>query len=55
MTEIGWKTKHYQSDPTDEEWARIAPLLWDPARTQVGVEMREMLNAIRREMRARIS
>ena len=43
------KTKRYPSDLTDEEWARIAPLLPNPAKRgrKPGVNTREGLNAIR--------
>ena len=49
MAGIERKTKRYPSDLTDEEWARIAPLLPNPAKRgrKPGVDMREVLNAIR--------
>ena len=49
MAKIAKKTKRYPTDLTDEEWARIAPLL--PARRSAGgtreVDLREVFNAIR--------
>ena len=50
MAGIERKTKRYPSDVIDEEWARIAPLLPKPAKRgrKPGVDMREVLNAIRR-------
>ena len=49
MAEIARKTKRYPSDLTDEEWQRILPLLPEPPRRgrKVGVDLREILNAIR--------
>jgi len=49
MAAIEQKTKRYPTDLTDEEWARIAPLLPKPAKRgrKPGVDMREVLNAIR--------
>ena len=49
MAGIERKTKRYPSDLTDEEWARIAPLLANLAERgrKPGVDMREVLNAIR--------
>jgi transposase len=49
MAEIERKTKRYPTDLTDEEWARIEPLLPRPARTgrPREVDFREILNAIR--------
>ena len=49
MAAIERKTKRYPSDLTDEEWARIAPLLPKPARRgrKPEVDLREVLNAIR--------
>ena len=46
---IEQQTKCYPSDLTDEEWARIAPLLPRPARRgrRPMVDLREVLNAIR--------
>jgi len=43
------KTKRYPTDLTDEEWARIAPLLPKPAKRgrKPAVDLREVLNAIR--------
>jgi transposase len=49
IAELGRKTKRYPSDLTDEEWARIEPLMPKPerrGRKQV-VDLREVLNAIR--------
>jgi len=49
MAEIERKTKRYPTDLTDEEWARVAPLL--PRRSKRGrpreVDLREIMNAIR--------
>src|SRR5271166_2430305 len=49
MAKIEKKTKRYPSDLTDEEWARIEPLL--PRASKAGrpieVDLREVLNAIR--------
>ena len=49
MAEIARKTNRYPSDLTDEEWQRILPLLPEPPRRgrKVGVDLREILNAIR--------
>jgi len=49
MAEIERKTKRYPTDLTDEEWARIEPLLPTPGRTgrRREVDLREVLNAIR--------
>jgi transposase len=49
MAEIARKTKRYPSDLTDEEWARLAPLMPKPSRRgrKPSVDLREMLNAIR--------
>ena len=49
MAEIERKTKRYPTDLTDEEWARVEPVLPKPARTgrQREVDLREVLNAIR--------
>lgn len=49
MAAIERQTKRYPSDLTDEEWARIAPLLPRPARRgrRPMVDLREVLNAIR--------
>ena len=49
MADLEKKTKRYPTDLTDEEWRRIAPLLPKPPRRgrKPGVEMREILNAIR--------
>jgi len=49
MAEIERKAKRYPTDLTDEEWARIEPLLPKPAKTgrQRRVDLREVLNAIR--------
>jgi transposase len=49
MAEIERKAKRYPTDLTDEEWAKIEPLLPKPARTgrQREVDLREVLNAIR--------
>src|SRR5271170_7056340 len=49
MAKIEKKTKRYPSDLTDEEWARIEPVL--PRASKAGrpieVDLREVLNAIR--------
>src|SRR5271155_3747643 len=49
MAKIEKKTKRYPSELTDEEWARIEPLL--PRASKAGqpieVDLREVLNAIR--------
>ena len=49
MAEIERKTKRYPTDLTDEEWARVEPVMPKPARTgrQREVDLREVLNAIR--------
>jgi transposase len=49
MAEIERKTKRYPTDLTDEEWAKIEPLLPKPAGTgrPREVDFREILNAIR--------
>ena len=49
MAAIERKTKRYPSDLTDEEWARITPLLPKPAKRgrRPEVDLREVLNAIR--------
>jgi hypothetical protein len=49
MAELGRKTKRYPSDLTDEEWARIEPLLPKPSKRgrKPAVDLREVLNAIR--------
>ena len=49
MAAIERKTKRYPSDLTDEEWARVAPLLPKPAKRgrKPDVDLREVLNAIR--------
>ena len=49
MAEVARKTKRYPSDLTDEGWQRILPLLPEPPRRgrKVGVDLREILNAIR--------
>ena len=49
MAEFHRKTKRYPSDPTDEEWARIEPLLPKPSQRgrKPSVDLREVLNAIR--------
>ena len=54
MAEIERKTKRYPSDLTDEEWARVEPVLPKPARTgrRREVDLREVLNAIRYLARA---
>ncbi|MGH6803367.1 MAG: IS5 family transposase [Methyloceanibacter sp.] len=54
MAEIEKKTRRYPSDLTDEEWARIAPMLPGPAKTgrPCSVDLREVLNAIRYLARA---
>src|SRR5260370_5473635 len=49
MAEIERKTKRYPTDLTDEEWAKVEPLL--PRRSKRGrpraVDLREIMNAIR--------
>jgi transposase len=49
MAKIAGKTKRYPSDLTDEEWARIEPLM--PAAARRGrrrtVDLREIINALR--------
>jgi transposase len=49
MANLARKTKRYPSDLTDEEWARLEPLM--PAASRRGrkpsVDLREVLNAIR--------
>ena len=49
MARIARKTKRYPSDLTDEEWARIAPLMPAPGRRgrPRQVEFREVINAVR--------
>lgn len=49
MAKIARKTKRYPSDLTDEEWARIAPLMPKPGRRgrPREVEFREAINAVR--------
>ena len=49
MAEIERKTKRYPTDLTDEEWAKVEPVMPKPARTgrQREVDLREVLNAIR--------
>lgn len=49
MASIERRTKRYPTDLTDEEWARIAPLLPPPAQRgrKPAVDLREVLNAIR--------
>jgi hypothetical protein len=49
MAKIERKAKRYSTDLTDEEWAKIAPLLPDAARIgrRRRVDLREVLNAIR--------
>lgn len=49
MAEIAKKTKRYPSDMTDEEWARIAPLMPKPGRRgrPREVDFREVINAVR--------
>lgn len=49
MAAIERKTKRYPTDLTDEEWAKIEPLLPGPGRTgrRREVDLREVLNAIR--------
>jgi len=49
MAELSRKTKHYPSDLTDEEWARVEPLMPRPPRRgrKASVDLRERLNAIR--------
>ena len=57
MAAIERKTKRYPTDLTDEEWARIVPVLPKPARRgrKPSVDMREVLNAIRYEQRIDVS
>jgi putative transposase len=54
MAKIEKKTKRYPTDLADEEWERITPFLPKPARQgrKPGVDMREVLNAIRYIARA---
>jgi hypothetical protein len=49
MAEIARKTKRYPSDLTDEEWARIEPLMPKPSRRgrPRKVDLREVVNALR--------
>jgi transposase len=49
MAEIARKTKRYPSDLTDEEWARLEPLMPKAAQRgrKPGMDLREILNAIR--------
>ena len=49
MAEIARKTKRYPSDLTDEEWARIEPLMLQPSRRgrPRKVDLREIINALR--------
>lgn len=49
MAEIERKTKRYPTDLTDEEWAKVEPVLPRPGRTgrRRAVDLREVLNAIR--------
>jgi putative transposase len=49
MAKIEQKTKRYPTDLTNEEWARIEPLLPPGAKTgrKRSVDLREVLNAIR--------
>jgi len=49
MARIAQKTKRYPSDLTDEEWARIEPLMPKASRQgrRRGVDFREIINAVR--------
>lgn len=49
MARIGGKSKRYPCDLTDEEWARIAPLMPKPGRRgrPREIEFREVINAVR--------
>jgi len=49
MARIAQKTKRYPSDLTDEEWARIEPLMPKASRRgrRRGVDFREIINAVR--------
>ena len=49
MAEIARKTKRYSSDLTDEEWARLQPLMPNPPPRgrKPAVDFREIFNAIR--------
>jgi putative transposase len=49
MARIELKTRRDPTDQTDEEWARIEPLLPPASKTgrRRGVDLREILNAIR--------
>ena len=49
MADIARKTRRYQSDLTDAEWERVAPLMPKPPRRgrKPAVDFREILNAIR--------
>jgi len=49
MSGIARKTKRYPSDMTDEEWARVPPLMPEPGRMgrPREIEFREVINAVR--------
>ena len=49
MAKIAKKTKRYPCDLTDEEWARIAPLMPKPGRMgrPRETDFREVINAVR--------
>ena len=47
MAKIEKKTKRYPTDLTDEEWDRIVPFFPRMKAGVTGVDMREILNAIR--------
>lgn len=49
MAELGRKTRRYPSDLTDEEWARIEPLLPKPPQRgrKPADDLHEVLKAIR--------
>jgi transposase len=49
-----FERRRYPTDPTDEEWERIRPILPQPARggCKSKVNLREILNAIRYLARA---
>lgn len=52
--QVRFERRRYPTDLTDEEWARIRPLLPRPARRgrRPRVDLREILNAIRYLARA---
>jgi transposase len=54
MAAIEKKTKRYPSDPTDEEWSAVEPLLPHPANRgrKRATDLREVVNAIRYMVRS---